>query len=150
MKHARLLTKCIFVALLLPLVSCEREDGDNVPPTIDTLPNSEWWECDSIDHIAMGGRTLTLNISWEDEVFRSYTNILQNSFSLEDGQPVRFHVDHDTMYYLDLGVYYPDNPNSPIWHIVHDSDTTMTFNRCGEMVMHDNMSFTAYHFIRSR
>lgn len=147
MKHT-----CLFflaTVLMVSMTSCNREDDDRTSAaTIDTLPNSEWWECDSVNCIAMNGRTLTLNISWDEELLRSYTNILENPFSLEEGKPVRFHIVNDTMYYQDLGVYYPNIPHAPIWRITRDSDTTMTFACCGGMILYSATTPHRCHFVK--
>lgn len=144
---------CLFflaAALVLPMASCDSEDDERTPAAIvDTLPNSEWWECDSVNHMTMNGRTLTLNISWEDELLRSYTDIQENPFSLEAGERVRFYIVNDTMYYRDLGLYYPDHPDDPIWSITRNSDTAMTFTRCGGMILYTTAPYVC-HFVKNR
>ena len=116
------------IAAAVLTLSCERpENTDPVPDTVldttpsqpamtyDTLPNSEWWECNQYS-----GIYILLNISWEDGLLNSYTNLHQTPQCFINDSIFSFELVGDT-------IFYDGIPHPYGWLVDFTSDTTMTW-----------------------
>ena len=89
-------------------------------PTYDTLPNSEWWESHFYHEIMHDSVYILLNISWQDGLLNTYTNMYQHPQCFINDSVMSFEMVGDTL-------FYDDAPRPLGWLVTFTSDTTMTW-----------------------
>ena len=155
MKKEGLLTIMLFVAVCT-FLSCERSETapgsatgldtstlyDTIPTpatlVFDTLPNSEWWKCNNV--FSNDSTYLLLNISWENGLLNSYTNMRQNPQFFINNIIIPFHIVNDTIFYDGDYSYFSG------WRISQVSDTTMLWSYRG-MTSQTALAISQFFFI---
>ena len=89
-------------------------------PTYDTLPNSEWWESHFYHQFQHDSVYILLNISWQDGLLNTYTNMYQHPQCFINDSVMSFEMVGDTLFYDSI-------PRPLGWLVTFTSDTTMTW-----------------------
>ena len=134
----KILTISLVIASVL-FLACERAEEDvKSIHSFDTLPDSEWWEGDSVNNSPLVVNYLKLNISWDEGKFRTYTDLPQ----FPNNELFNFHVGGDT-------IYLDEYNGIPMWYIESRTDTTMKFRLLG-IVPSDGYTYSIIHFYLNR